>query len=269
MSQRRGPALPSPQLRGLGQHPSSEVQLSSTSQLPVGSSLEVQLSLMSQLRGLAVPSIPSLGSSYRCPAWESGCLQCLIPGVQLSPASPAQGSHSPQCPSPGIRLSMNSSSGVCLSPTSQLRAWLGQHWLTTGAWWLGQCVCPGADGHFHVPHRARTGLALLLSPFLLSPVSSARCPSCQGGLVTACSARVAKRHRCHQPALACSSATLVSLCTASVQWLWRLHQLGVPRAHKSCPRVPTDLLTLVSLQSLTLIDPVVPVTLQAPSPWYP
>lgn len=42
-------------------------------------------------------------------------------------------------------------------------------------------VCLRAKGQFFVPHRARTeGHALLLSPLMLSPMSSAR----QGRLVT-------------------------------------------------------------------------------------
>lgn len=160
------------------------------------------------------------------------------------PDVPARRSICPRCPS----------SKVHLSPMSQPRA------LTC---WINSSVCPRA---VFVPRCARTGGRT----FLLSPVSPAQPGEDWPPLVTPMSAHVAERHCCHQHALACRPVTTVSLWTLSPWWPHRSRHPGVPQASSpwclcrsadpvtqvspepTDSGVPTVLLTLVSLQSMSL-----------------
>lgn len=133
----------------------------------------------------------------------------------------------------------------------------------------------GPKGGIFVPHHPRTeGRTLLLSPLMLSPVSSASCTcwrACQGGLVTTfrchvCSAHAAKWHHCHlQTCHRSVPVACVTLVAPQIPSPWCPQTSSL-----SCPhRPPSPWYPHRRADLGVLTDPVTLVSPQTCSPWCP
>lgn len=116
----------------------------------------LRLSLISQLRGLALPNVSFRGSNSPqrpqlgglalpgVPAQRSSSPQCPQLGGLSLPDIPARGSSSPQSQAQGSGSPQHSQlRGPALPDIPRSGVWLGQHrWVTEAAPRLEQRVCP-------------------------------------------------------------------------------------------------------------------------------